>query len=64
MCKAIQDLMADSRQEGIEKGIEKEALDNARELLKNGVSFEIVRRSIHNISDEKLQEVYDEVKSM
>lgn len=48
-------------QKGIEKGIEKEALDNARELLKNGVQFEVVRRSIRSISDEKLKQLYDEV---
>jgi len=65
VCKAIQDLMADSRlegiEEGIEQGIEQEARLNARSFFVNGASFELVRNSIKGISDEQLQEIYDEV---
>lgn len=48
---------------GIERGIEQNAIDNARKLLKNGVSYEIVRASIDVLSDEKLHEIYKEVMS-
>ena len=47
--------------DGISQGIEQEALENARNLFINGVSFEIVRKSICNITDEALQKIYDEV---
>ena len=42
-------------------GVADEAAENARNLLKNGASFELVRKSIHHISDEMLQKIYDEV---
>lgn len=38
-----------------------EALENAKNFFINGVSFDIVRKSIKNISDEKLREIYNEV---
>lgn len=47
--------------DGITDGIEREALDNAKNLLLNGASFELVRKSILNISDEDLCKIYDEV---
>lgn len=53
MCKAIQDLMEDSRLEGIELGIELTKMEDARNLLdvltddviadKIGLSLEVVR---------------------
>ena len=47
--------------DGLSEGIQKEALENARNLLLNGATFELVRKSIHNITDEDLQKIYDEV---
>ncbi len=47
--------------DGIADGMEQEATENAKNFLKNGVPFEIVRRSIRNISDETLQKIYDEI---
>jgi len=47
--------------QGITQGIEKEALENAKNLLLNGVSFQLVRDSIKSLSDETLQRIYDEV---
>ena len=47
--------------QGISQGIEKEALENARNFLMNGVSFQLVRDSIKSLSDETLQKIYDEV---
>lgn len=51
----------DGKADGISQGIEKEAIENAKNFFANGVSFEIVRKSIHHISDEVLQQIYDEV---
>lgn len=41
--------------------LQQELLDNARNLFLNKVSFEIVRDSIKALSEETLQEIYDEV---
>ena len=41
--------------------LQQELLDNARNLFLNKVSFEIVRNSIKALSEETLQEIYDEV---
>ena len=47
--------------QGISQGIEREGLENAKNLFLNGVSFQLVRDSIKSLSDETLQRVYDEV---
>lgn len=57
------DGIADGITQGIEQGIEQEATENATNLFKNGISYEIVRKSIHSLSDEVLQKIYDEVMS-
>ena len=48
-------------EEGRELGIEEASIDNARNLFKNGASFELVRASIEHITDEQLKRIYDEV---
>lgn len=47
--------------DGIADGISQNALENAKKLFANGVAFEIVRNSITVLSDEVLQELYNEV---
>ena len=47
--------------DGVKDGIEKEALDNAKNFFLNGAPYEMVRKSIHTLSDEVLQKIYDEV---
>lgn len=47
--------------EAAEKAL-KEATDSAKKLFENGVSYEVVRASITTLSDEKLKEIYAEVK--
>ena len=47
--------------DGIADGIEKASLENAKSFFINGASFEIVRKSISNLTDEALQQIYDEV---
>ena len=47
--------------DGIMEGIEKEALENAHTLFINGVSFDVVCKSITSLSDEVLHKIYDEV---
>ena len=47
--------------QGISQGIEREGLENAKNLFLNGVSFQLVRDSIKSLSDETLQRIYDEV---
>lgn len=48
-------------EEGRAAGIEEAAIENARNLFKNGVSYELVRKSIIPLSDEQLRKIYDEV---
>ena len=45
-------------------GIADEAAENAKNFLLNGVPYELVRKSIHHISDESLQKIYDEVMEL
>lgn len=45
---------------GIEKGSKQNAKENARRFFENGVSYQIVRASIENLTDEELQQIYDE----
>ena len=47
----------------INEGKQEEAALNARMLLKNGVSMELVAASIQSITAEKLQEIYEEVQA-
>ncbi len=54
---------ADGISEGISQGIEQEALENAKNLFLNGAAFELVRKSIHTLSDEVLRKIYDEVNA-
>ena len=42
-------------------GVKNASMENARNFFANGISFEIVRNSIQALSDEVLQEIYDEV---
>lgn len=46
----------------LEEGRELEALENARKLFENGVSYELVRNSIQHLTDGQLQKIYDEVQ--
>lgn len=57
------DGIADGIAQGIEQGIEQEAIKNATNFFKNGISYEIVCKSIHSLSDEVLQKIYNEVMS-
>ena len=38
------------------------AEDHAKNFFENGVSLEVVKKSITNLSEERLQEIYDSVK--
>lgn len=46
---------------GIEKGSKQNAKENARKFFENGVSYQIIRASIENLTDEELKEIYDDV---
>ena len=48
-------------EEGRELGLEEACIQNATNLFENGATYELVRASIKQLSDEKLQEIYDEV---
>lgn len=54
----------DGLSDGISQGISQNSIDNARQFLINGASYELVRKSIKEISDEKLKEIYEEVKGI
>ena len=56
-----EDGVVEGIERGIEQGIEQEATDNAKNLFTNGVTYDIVRSSIKNLTDESLQKIYDEV---
>ena len=60
VCKAIRDLMDDSREEGRLEGRDS-LLMTIKNLFVNGVSYEIVRASIKDVTDEELQTIYKEV---
>ena len=44
------------------QGKKEEALNNARNLLLNGLDYETVKKCINSISEEELQKVYEEVR--
>ena len=49
--------------QGITQGIEQASLDAAQNLFDNNASFDLVRKSIKDLSDESLQKIYNEVKA-
>lgn len=57
------DLVENYAKERAEAAAAKEAADSARKFFENGVSYEIVRASITAISDEDLQNIYEQVNS-
>lgn len=48
-------------EEGRELGLEEACIENAKNLFRNGVSYDIVRVSITQIKDEKLKKIYTDV---
>ncbi len=48
-------------EKGIEQGHYDEAKKVACELFRNGVGYEVVRASIKLLTDEELQEIYNEI---
>ena len=65
MCNLSEAIEEQGIQKGIEKGIEKgskqNAIENAKRLFENGASYQLVRNSIVNLTDEEMQTIYDEV---
>lgn len=61
MCRAIRELMDDSREEGRLEGSRDTLITTVKSLLQNGVSYEIVRKSIKGLSDEELHAIYEDV---
>ena len=59
MCKAIRDLMEDSREEGREEGREENKLEVARNLL-GVISDELIAEKV-GLPLEKVQELYTSV---
>ena len=47
----------------VENRVEQDALESARRLFKNGVSYDVVRDSISVLSNEVLEKIYKQVKS-
>ena len=45
----------------IEEGRIEASIENARNFFINGAPYELVRKSIEALSDEQLQNIYDEV---
>lgn len=58
---AREDGLEEGRAEGRAEGRKEEAVENARNFFVNGVDFEVVRASIKTLSDEELQEIFNEV---
>lgn len=61
VCKAIRDLMSDSRAEGRAEGSKQTLLITTKNLFRNGATYELVRASIKELSDEELRSIYEEV---
>jgi len=54
--------LTEFNEEAYKKGLcEETSIENARNFFQNGASYELVRASIKHISDEKLQEIYNEI---
>ncbi len=62
MCEAMREFFAPELKEATERSRENTEKSTARSLFQNGVSYEIVRASIKALSDEVLQQIYQEVK--
>ena len=56
-------LYNDGKADGIKQGIQQASLDAAQNLFDNNASFDLVRKSIKDLSDESLQKIYNEVKA-
>ncbi len=63
MCQAMREFFAPELKEATERGMEREAKTNARTFFLNGATYELVRASIQSLSDEVLQQIYQEVKN-
>lgn len=48
-------------EEGRELGLEEACIQNAKHFFENGATYELVRASIKQLSDDRLQEIYNEV---
>lgn len=65
MCDLVENYARERAEKAAKEAAEKalkEATDSAKKLFENGVSYEVVRASITTLSDEKLKEIYAEVK--
>ena len=49
--------------QGITQGMQQASLKDAKNLLKNGVSFEVIQASIEGLTNADLQNIYNEVKA-
>ena len=49
--------------QGIAQGMQQASLKDAKNLLKNGVSFEVIQASIEGLTNTDLQKIYNEVKA-
>ena len=49
--------------QGIAQGMQQASLKDAKNLLKNGVSFEVIQASIEGLTNADLQKIYNEVKA-
>ena len=54
-------LLEEGMEIGREQGREAACMENAKNLFMNSVSYELVRNSIKDISDEMLLKIYNEV---
>ncbi len=57
------DGLEEGRREGLEIGRKEEAKSNAYNLLKNGVSYDVVRASITLLTEDELEELSLKVKT-
>lgn len=56
--------LADAIEEkGIKQGIEQASYVTAKKLFKNGASYELVRNSIDELTDDELRQIYEEVQN-
>lgn len=67
MCELVENYAREVAEEAVKEVQEKakeEAKEMAKRFFENGVEFDIVYRSIKNLSKEDLQAIYDEVKGV
>lgn len=62
MCKELQEYLEEGKREAVVKNIRDTARETARELFKNNIAYQIIKKCASALTDEELREIEKEVK--